>query len=265
VLFGDGFPIRVVRNFGWADSLEPADVVPQFAATAPDAPFILHITSSDASEIKRKLADLLQLGMVTDRTVIIHRGALDQELADLLHRAGASQVWCPSSLRDGDSTIDAAFVVSNHRVALGTGFRQERSLDIFEEIQNALALGVPAAAIYSMVTSRPCSILRLKNGEGRIVAGTPADMLAVRHLGGTPAETLCSADAPSLQAVLLAGRPIVMTEEIAQRGPQEWRGGMEAILFDGNQRWVRWQLQRLVRNLVDRFGSPRIAGKTLTI
>jgi hypothetical protein len=105
----------------------------------------------------------------------------------------------------------------------------------------------------------------LKNGEGRIVAGTPADILAVPHEGGTPAETLCAADAHSLDAVFLAGRPIVMTDEMAERGPEEWRRGMESIRFDGTQCWVRWQLQRLIRNLVDRAGSPHLSGKTLTV
>jgi len=264
-LFSEGFPIRVVRNYGWADSLDPAEVVPQYAATAPDAPFVIHANSHDAEDTRRRLKELQQVGVVNDRTVVIHGGRLDQQTIDMLHRAGASQVWCPSSLMDADSLANPAFVVSNHRIALGTGSSEERSLDIFEEIQNALALGVPPEAVYSMVTSRPCSILRLKNGEGRIVAGTPPDVLAVPHEGGTPSETLCAADAHKLDAVLLAGRPIVMTNAMAERGPQEWRRGMELIRFDGTQCWVRWQLQRLIRNLVDRAGSPHLAGKTLTI
>ncbi len=265
LLFTDGFPIRVVRNYGWADSIEPNEVVPQFAATAPDAPFIIHLSASDPLEGKKTVAELQRLGVITDRTVVVHGGGLDHDIINTLHRAGASQVWCPSALLEGGTLADPSFVVSNHRIALGTASSEERSLDIFEEIQNALALGVPPEAIYSMVTSRPCSILRLKNGEGRIIAGTPADMLAVQHEGGTPAETLCASDAHAIQAIFLAGRPIVQTNEMAQRGPEEWRRGMEPILFDGTQRWVRWQLQRLIRNLVDRAGSPHLAGKTLTI
>jgi hypothetical protein len=116
-----------------------------------------------------------------------------------------------------------------------------------------------------MVTSRPCSILRLRNGEGRIVGGMPCDMIAVVNRGGTPSETLCSVNAKSLEAVVLAGRPIVATDAMTRRWPEQWREGLEPILFDGSQRWVRWQLQRLVRNLVDRAGSPQVAGKTLTV
>jgi cytosine/adenosine deaminase-related metal-dependent hydrolase len=264
-LFSEGFPIRVVRNYGWANSLDPAEVVPHYAATAPDAPFVIHVQGYDPEDTRRKFTELQQVGVINDRTVVVHGGSLDQQTIDLLHRSGASQVWCPSSLMNGDSLVDPAFVVSNHRVCLGTATSEERSLDIFAEIQNALSLGVPPEAIYSMVTSRPCSILRLKNGEGRIVAGTPADILAVPHEGGTPAETLCAADAHSLDAVFLAGRPIVMTDEMAERGPEEWRRGMESIRFDGTQCWVRWQLQRLIRNLVDRAGSPHLSGKTLTV
>jgi len=105
----------------------------------------------------------------------------------------------------------------------------------------------------------------LRNGEGRIVAGTPADMIAVVHDGATPAEALCAADAHSLEAILLGGRPIVATDSMMQRIPASWRQGLESIRFDGTQRWIRWQLQRLIRNLVDRAGSPQLAGKTLTV
>jgi len=265
VLFSDGFPIRVVRNYGWANSLEPSELVPQFAATASDAPFIIHLVANHPGEAKQKLSQLQALGVITDRTVIVHGGGIDGDIISLLHRAGCSQVWCPSAVISGDLQVDPSFVVSNHRVALGSAFTSGKSHDIFSEIQNALALGVPPAAIYSMVTSRPCSILRLRNGEGRIVAGTPADVIAVVHNGGTPAETLCAVDTHDLDAVILAGRPIVATDKMTSRWPDQWREGLEPIRFDGNQRWVRWQLQRLVRNLVDRAGSPQLAGRTLTV
>ena len=265
VFFMDGFPIRVVRNYGWSDSLDGQEVAAQFAATAPDAPFLIHLTAETPAQAKEKVAELQGLGLITDRTVVVHGGGLDSEVLNTLHRAGASQVWCPSAIMSGDSTIDPLFVVSNHRVALGTAYEAEKSLDIFEEIRNALALGVPPEALYSMVTSRPCSILRLKNGEGRIVGGMPADMIAVAHDGATPAEALCAADAHSLDAILLAGRPIVATDQMLERWPDEWRRGLEPIRFDGTKRWVRWQLQRLVRNLVDRAGSPQLAGRTLTV
>lgn len=265
LLFSDGFPIRVVRNYGWSDSLEAGEIVPQFAATAPDAPFVIHLVAENPADASRKVEELKRLGVITDRTVVVHGGGLDGEVINELHRAGASQVWCPSAVISGDSNVDPSFVVSNHRIALGTTIARERSFDIFEEIRSALALGVPPEAIYSMVTSRPCSILRLKNGEGRIVAGTPGDMIAVMDSGTTPAETLCAVDAHTLEAIILAGRPIVATDEMVKRWPEEWRTGLEKIRFDGAQRWVRWQLQRLIRNLVDRAGSPQVAGKTLTV
>lgn len=265
VLFSDGFPIRVIRNYGWANSLDPAELVSQFAATAPDAPFVIHFVARNSAEARLKIAELQGLGVITDRTIVVHGGGIDGDIINLLHRAGASQVWCPSCVMAGDSVVDPSFVVSNHRVALGSAFSEQRSHDIFEEIQIALELGIPPAAIYSMVTSRPCSILRLHNGEGRIVAGTPADIIAILHNGGTPAETLCSADANSLDAVLLAGRPIVATDKMTRTWPEKWREGLEPIRYGGSQRWVRWQLQRLVRNMVDRAGSPQLAGRTLTI
>jgi len=264
-VFADGFPIRVVKNYGWSDSIEPSEIVPRFVATPGDAPFVIHLSASGPGETKQAVLALQQLHLLTDRTVVVHGGGIDKEVVTLLHRSGASQVWCPSTVISGGGDADSSFVISNHRIALGTGSSAEKSFDIFEEIQIALALGVPPEALYSMVTSRPCSILRLRNGEGRIVGGTPADMVLVRDGGGTPAETLCAADANSLEATILAGRPLVATKDIVSRWPDEWRRGLEPILFDGNQRWVRWQLQRLVRNFVDRAGSPQLAGRTLTV
>src|SRR5581483_9921001 len=171
VCFMDSFPIRVVRNYGWAETLGPIELLAQFRATPPDVPFLLHLASQTPAEAKQKVKELQQLGIISDRTVVIHGGGLDSEVLNILHRAGASQVWCPSAFMAGDSQVDPASVVSNHRVALGTAYSEGRSHDIFQEIQNALALGVPPEALYSMVTTRPCSILRLKNGEGRIIAG----------------------------------------------------------------------------------------------
>jgi hypothetical protein len=265
VCFMDSFPIRVVRNYGWAETFYPKELVSQFRATPQDAPFLLHLTSHSPTEAKEKVHALQQLGIVTDRTVVIHGGGLDGEVLDILHRSGASQVWCPSAIMAGDSQVDPKSVISNHRVALGTAYSSEASHDIFHEIQNALSLGVPAEALYSMVTTRPCSILRLKNGEGRIVAGTPADIIAVANNGATPSQALCAADAHSLDAVMLAGRPLVANDNFLDRLPEAWRKGMEPIRFDGVKRHVRWQLQRLIRNLVDRAGSPQLAGKTLTV
>ncbi len=265
VCFMDAFPIRVVRNYGWADTLDHGELLRQFRATPPDAPFLFHLSSHTPAEAKQKLMELQPLGIISDRTVVIHGGGLDDEVLGILHRAGASQVWCPSAIMSGDSQVDPTSVISNHRVALGTAYSSEHSHDIFEEIQNALSLGVPAEALYSMVTTRPCSILRLNNGEGRIVAGTPADMVAVVNDGATPSEALCAADAHSLRAVLLGGRPLVAAEDFMERVPESWRRGLEPIRFDGMTRYIRWQLQRLIRNLVDRAGSPQLAGKTLTV
>jgi hypothetical protein len=265
VLFSEGFPIRVVRNYGYANSLDPTELKAQFASTGPDAAFVIHLGSNGAADARQKVTELEKLGVLTHRTVVVHGGGVDGDVINLLHRAGASQVWCPSAVMAGDSSVDPSFVVSNHRVALGTAFDNEKSHDIFEEMKDALALGVPPEAIYSMVTSRPCSILRLRNGEGRIIGGTPADMIAVVNQGATPSETLCSMEAQTLEAVILAGRPIVATDAITKTWPDQWREGLEAIRFDGSKRWVRWQLQRLVRNLVDRAGSPQVAGKTLTV
>ena len=264
-VFGEGFPIRVLKNYGWSDSIVASEIVPRFANTPHDAPFVICLNTDDDAAARHAIASLQQLRVLTDRTVVVHGAPYDSDIVALLHRAGVSQVWCPSVFMQAHPTIDPSFVISNHRIALGTGSSAEKSLDIFEEIQNALALGVPCEALYSMLTSRPCSILRLKNGEGRIVAGTPADMIAIPDSGNTPSETLCSAGVNSLDAIILGGRPLVATSTMVERWPDEWRQGLEPILFDGTQRWVRWQLQRLIRNFVDRAGSPQLAGRTLTI
>jgi len=264
-VFGEGFPIRVVKNYGYSDSLEASEIVPQFASTSPDAPFVVKIATGDREEGLRAVQSLQQLRVINDRTVVIHGGGIDPEVAGLLHQLGASQVWCPSTEMVQRDSEDYSFLRSNHRIALGTGSSDEKSPDIFEEIQTALSLGVPAEALYSMVTSRPCSILRLHNGEGRIVGGTPADLIFVRDGGGTPSETLAAVDSNSLEAVILGGRPLMATKDMVNHWPQRWRNGLEPILYDGHQRWVRWQLQRLVRNFVDRAGSPQLAGRTLTV
>src|SRR5262249_28293746 len=109
VLFSEGFPIRVVRNYGYANSLDPAELKTQFAATAPDAPFVIHLGANDTADARRRVAELKELGVITHRTVIVHGGGVDGEIINLLHRAGASQIWCPSAVMTGDSPVDPSF------------------------------------------------------------------------------------------------------------------------------------------------------------
>src|SRR5262249_37888724 len=76
ILFSDGFPIRVIRNYGYSNSLDPVELKSQFAVTAPDAPFVIHFAASDPDDAKRKVSELQELGILTHRTVVVHGGGV---------------------------------------------------------------------------------------------------------------------------------------------------------------------------------------------
>ncbi|MEO5926367.1 MAG: hypothetical protein ABIR70_21270 [Bryobacteraceae bacterium] len=97
-VFDDNFPIRVVKNYGWAHSLAfEEDVRARFDATPEGAPFLIHAAEGTDAASAQELFELDRLGVLTDRTVLIHAVGLDEAGWQLVRARRVSVITCPRS------------------------------------------------------------------------------------------------------------------------------------------------------------------------
>jgi cytosine/adenosine deaminase-related metal-dependent hydrolase len=195
-IFDRNFPVRVVKQFGWAHSLEfSPDVVERFRATPPDWPFILHLGEGVDRNAQREIFRLDELGALDARTVLVHAVALGARGLRLAKQRGAALIWCPSSnLFLLGRTLNGA-LSCGIPVALGSDSAVTAKGDLLDELRVARRY-VPAPRLYGMVTADAARILRLPYGFGAIVPGGPADLLAIADNRRDPAESLLRAKSP---------------------------------------------------------------------
>jgi cytosine/adenosine deaminase-related metal-dependent hydrolase/ubiquinone/menaquinone biosynthesis C-methylase UbiE len=262
--FTESFPVRVVHSFGWAHSLAFDDVAMRHAECGSDDPFILHagegVDASSASELEH----LCALGVLDSRCVVVHGLALTEDDIELLNESGASVIWCPSSNRFlFGRTIDAPRLRKLNRLALGTDSALTAAGGLVEELREAsICSDLSAQELYDLVTSSPASLLRLRNGEGRIAIGGVADFVAVRDSCSTGAEALSSLSAENISLVISRGRVVLASSAMLDRLSPEAKAGLRPLEIEGLVRWVRAPLGKLFRDAVSQLGcNLMLAGK----
>ena len=177
VLHDPDFPVRVVSNFGWAHSLRfSADITERFQATPRDRPFVIHACEGTDAEARSDVFRLHEMGALDSRTVLVHGVALDDAGLELVRKAGAAVVWCPSSnLYVLGQTLSPAVLNSGVPIALGSDSALTASGDLLDEI--CLARRIWDVDIRPLVTTNPAAILRLSREQ---------DLIAVRDFGQPP-------------------------------------------------------------------------------
>jgi cytosine/adenosine deaminase-related metal-dependent hydrolase len=208
-VFDRNFPVRVVKQFGWAHSLEfSPDVAERFRATPPDWPFILHLGEGVDRNTQREIFRLDELGALDRRTILVHAVALSGRGLRLAKQRGASLIWCPSSnLFLLGLTLNGA-LSCGIPIALGSDSAVTAKGDLLDEIHAARRY-LPASRLYSMVTGDAARILRLPHGFGAIVPGGPADLVAIADNRRDPAEALLRAS--GLEWVFVGGKVMLTT------------------------------------------------------
>jgi cytosine/adenosine deaminase-related metal-dependent hydrolase len=259
-VFGRGFPVRVIRRFGWAHSLRfSPGIAERYAATMPGAPFLLHACEGADADAASEIHRIDSAGALAPSTVIVHGVALDAKAISLMKARGASLVWCPTSnWFTLGRTVSQDVLRSGIPLALGTDSGLTALGDMADELRAALR-HVDAVRLYEMVTEAPARILRLNSGEGCIRDGGVADLVVVRDPGPRPAKALAMLD-PEL--VIAGGRIKLSTPAMVQRlGLQ--RLGLQEIDIEGRGPKlidcdVRWLARSTARAL---GGGFRLAGR----
>lgn len=163
-----------------------------------DVPIHMHlheaaqeVEDAVASDGRRPLQRLKDLGVISPRLLCVHATQLQTEEMELLASQGASVIHCPSSnlkLASGFCAVEK-LRQTGVNVALGTdGAASNNDLDMFGEMQLAAMLAkavaedasaLPAAAALEMATINGARALGLDNDLGSLEPGKFADMAAI--------------------------------------------------------------------------------------
>jgi cytosine/adenosine deaminase-related metal-dependent hydrolase len=237
--FDEDFPVRVVRSYGWAHSLafEP-DVKERFYATPRNAPFLIHAAEGTDNEAQREIFELDQLGLLTDRTVIIHGVALNEASLALMRDRRAALIWCPrSNVFLFDLTIDPP---DNIPTALGTDSPITAEGDLLDEIAAARQF-TSAENIRAMVTTEAEHILRLP---------PTTDVIAAPAFTEPP------------QLVVIHNRIHLIAPHLADQLPASIRSEFHQLHICGRPTvLVRWNIPELIASTRQQLNPIRLAGR----
>lgn len=238
LVFDNGFPVRVVKRFGWAHSLHfSPDLASRYRAVSKSWPFLIHAAEGTDTTSAAEIQELERAGVLSSRTVLVHGVGIDRQSLQILLRRRVSVVWCPSSnLFTLSQTLRPDVVRSTLPICLGTDSALTGQGDMACELNVARnAGGLTAEEIYPMVTIRAARTLHLSRGEGEIREGGIADLVAVPDYGQTPAQALQQLS-PAL--VVLGGRIQLVSSDFASRIDPVLTRHLRKLELDGRGTWL---------------------------
>lgn len=210
-LFGEDHA-RSVIDLARVPDEQAARLREQIAAGEVTALYV-HLAEGTDDRSRAEFDDLVDAGLLTSATVIIHGTALTAAQWGQVADAGAKLVWSPqSNLRLYGATTDVTSArAAGVPVALGADWLPSGSPCLLDELQVARRVldqqGVPVAPadLVRMVTSVAAGIAGLGERLGRIAAGRPADLVVLERLADDPWESVLHADRRSVDLVVLGG------------------------------------------------------------
>jgi cytosine/adenosine deaminase-related metal-dependent hydrolase/ubiquinone/menaquinone biosynthesis C-methylase UbiE len=247
-VFENEFPVRVLKNFGWAHSLSlDLTVAEKKLATPKDQPFILHLGEGIDAQSAEDIFRLERKSSLDAQTVVVHGLGVDETGRELMRSSGMSLVWCPSSnVFLFGQTLNAEEIRSFPKVTLGSDSPLTSEGDLLDEIRFARDLsGISCEELYEMVTTKAAQVLCLREGEGALHAGAPVDFFAVADRGLSPAATLAELSYRDVELVVINGRVQLVSPRILTLLPASLSEHMEPLRVDGELRWIRGPMRQL--------------------
>jgi cytosine/adenosine deaminase-related metal-dependent hydrolase len=229
-LMADGYPVRVVANYGWSHSLQldgDEKVRLSHQQTPDHWPWIIHAAEGTDEAAAIEFESLESLGCMGTNTLLVHGIALVERQLQRLLDAGAGLIWCPSSnLHLFGRTADVAHLVAEGRVALGTDSRLSGARDLLEELRIARNVcGLDDKSLEIIVGEAAARLLRLSD-RGALRVGTLADLLVL------PSKMpLCRATRADVRMVMVGGIMRYGDVEYGQVLPQP--AGLADVHVDG--------------------------------
>lgn len=260
-LLRDDFPVRLVREYGWAHSLALGGDLHKARAATPDGhAFIVHALEGVDPQAQQELAELDRLGLLDGDTVLVHGLAIDQEGVALMRKRRASLILCPSSNKFLFGIMpDMSVVGPVERIILGSDSPLTALGDLLDEIRFAMRYcRIPSRNAFCMVTSAPAAILRLGNCEGSITEHGVADLIAIRDTGQSPEDRLQTLSMHDIEFVMIAGRVQLASSRVLDRLPFEAKQGLELLRIDDSMRWLRAPVRNLLQSAEEVLGEGEL-------
>jgi cytosine/adenosine deaminase-related metal-dependent hydrolase len=236
--FDESFPVRIAKPCGWAHSLAfEKNVRARWEETPRGAPFVIHAAEGTDHGAGQEIFRLDGLGVLDQRTVLIHGVGLTAEGWERVRRRGASVVWCPrSNLFMLGRTLALGDVPPDVPVWLGTDSPLTAPGDLLDEICAARGFG-----------TTDHQLRRMLRADGEV----GEDWIAVPRFGDPP------------RIVVLAGRIHLIDSQLAERLGQDERGEFFPLHVDGRPPvLVRWNLPRLMADTRAHLDGPvRLGGR----
>jgi len=266
----EDFPIRVVRKYGWGHSLAlGGDLVKARSYTPEGTAFILHACEGVDERAYAELAELDRLGLLDERTVLVHGLAIDDGGLALVTERRVSLVVCPSSNQFLFQKLpDMALLGSIENITLGNDSPLTAEGDLLDEIRFASrTCGIQPDVLYRMVTASPAAVLRLTDQEGSIAVTGSADLMAVRDTGQAGAERLKGLSMHDVEFVMVGGSVQLASETMMERLPDAAVHGLEPLWIEGMIRWLRAPVTELLLKAEEVLGKGgvRLGGKPVRI
>jgi cytosine/adenosine deaminase-related metal-dependent hydrolase len=262
--FGPRFPVHVVKECGWAHSLEfTPDIAERIRKTPRDWPFILHLGEATDAAGEEEIFTLDRMGLLHKRTVIVHGVALGSRGVQLMGKRGASLIACPvSNLFTLSQTLKRSVFSSGVAIALGTDSALTATGDVLDALRAARAVWkLSSARLYRMVTEDAARVLRLRDGQGHIREGGAADLIVVRDSGASPAQTLL--ELRGVEMSIVGGKVRLVSNRLVRYSKPQF----ESITVEGRGRaWIDADVTGLYRGTASRLGGGfKLAGRRLRI
>lgn len=262
VLRTANFPLHVVADFDWAHSLAFSnDLLETHHNSVPSRPFIVHACEGLDEEARTEFAQLLEMNVVDDRTVLVHGLAMTSEEINKLNLCGASIITCPSSNQFLFSKAPSfEQLMKVNRLAIGSDSPLTADGDLLDEISFCRdALQLSPETIFDLVSSSPASILRLSIDAGDIRPGAPADLFAVRSSAVSPAQHLVSLSWHDVELVIVGGVVRLASDELFERLPASLRSRLEPLSIDGVIRWIDAPVASLFESAAKVLGAENVS------
>jgi cytosine/adenosine deaminase-related metal-dependent hydrolase len=259
-----GFPVRVVRQYGWAHSVAlGGDLCSARASTPKGSPFIMHAGEGLDEQARSELWHLDRLGLLDEFAVLVHGLAFDRKGVALMNARGVSLVVCPSSNRALFAALpDLALLGKIRRIALGSDSPLTAAGNLLDEIRFAISkCGISPGAAWRMVTTGPADLLRLTRNEGSIVKSGVGDVIAIRDTGTDPGnfpDRLTSLSSDDVELVIIAGRVQLASDRMLQRLPPSLAEGLEPLSLGSQHRWVRAPIENLLKTAEEVLGKGEV-------
>lgn len=174
---------------------------------------------------------LVDYGLLTDRTVIIHGTGLGDAEFDAMASAGATLVWSPRSTLElyGETTSISMAIDRGIRVALAPDWSLTGSANLLDELrtasewsQQALGTALDDRLLVRMVTSDAAAIAALETRIGSLEPGHLADVLVIRRRNSEPYRTVVSSRPADVRLVMVGGKPVYGAADLMSGLRDRW-------------------------------------------